>query len=155
MKKLFTFCASALLAFTLSAQDWQSEGTWYLGMGDATQITNLFSDQGMGTVLPTIGYTVQDNVVVYGRVANEMAYSGEGYDNIFSVGVMYFMDNGFTGILEAVDATEALGDRTLSLGVGKVISLGAIHDGMYVLPMIMSDKDMNMNSGIGFGFRFN
>ena len=155
MKKLFTLCASAMLAFTLSAQADQPQGTWYLGMGDATQLINIFSDQGVGAVSPTIGYAVKDNIVLYGGVTNANAFSDEGFDNTWTVGVQYFMDNGFIGIVEAMDATESvLDERLMSFGVGKMIMLGAITDSMYLMPTIMSDKDMNMNSGIIFGFRF-
>ena len=156
MKKLFTLCASAMLAFTLSAQADQPQGTWYLGTGDATQLINIFSDQGVGVISPSIGYAVRDNIVISGTVSNGAAFMDEGSeDNLFNLQLSYFMDNGFVGMIGAVDATESvLEERIMTFGIGKMIMLGAITDSMFLLPYIESDKDMNMNSGIAFGFRF-
>ena len=85
MKKLFTFCATALLAFTLSAQVEQAQGSWYLGTGaDATQLLNMFNDVGVSGMEATIGYAVKDDWIVSGTVSND------GTDNVMAMTVTYF-----------------------------------------------------------------
>ena len=67
MKKLFTLCASALLAFTLSAQAETSEGTYYLSTGDCTQFVK---DGGISFDNLSLGYAVNDDVVIMATVNN-------------------------------------------------------------------------------------
>ena len=57
MKKLFTLCASALLAFTLSAQSEHAQGSIYLGTGDATNFGELVREAQANTAAsdPTRG----------------------------------------------------------------------------------------------------
>tara|TARA_Y100001954_G_C15768119_1_gene582868 strand:- start:743 stop:1180 length:438 start_codon:yes stop_codon:yes gene_type:complete len=145
MKKLFTLCASALLAFTLSAQSEHAEGSIYLGTGDATQLLNLFQGVGM---TGTIGYAVQDDWVVQGTVTNDNAGN-----NTFNMEVRYYTNGfGFGVILN--DATETNGDRDMHLAVGKYLTVGSISDRLFCYPNITIDSDQNMSSGIQFGFRF-
>ena len=145
MKKLFTFCATALLAFTLSAQSEHAEGSFYLGTGDATDLFQLFSDDGI-SMDATIGYAVQDDLVVSGTVSND------GTDNLWTVGVTYY--TGGFGL--SVYAEDAMGDRTLSFGAGKYLPLGDefISQRLYVYPEVRVDADQNLSSRIAFGLRF-
>ena len=146
MKKLFTICASALLAFTLSAQSEHAQGSIYLGTGDATNLTNLFhTDMGIDA---TIGYAVQDDVVVSGTVSND----GAG-NNTWDVEVRYYKNGyGFSLIMD--DMMETNGDRGMVLGVGKYLTVGSISDRLFCYPNVTMDGDQNISSGIQFGFRF-
>jgi len=150
MKKLFTFCATALLAFTLSAQSEHAAGSIYLGTGDATQLLKLFSDDGI-SMSATIGYAVQDDVVVTGTVVPGGGEAGD--ENVMDLGVIYYT-NGFGFGLSINDAMEANGERAMALSVGKYLTLGDISDHLYVMPMISIDEDQNMTSSISFGMRF-
>ena len=148
MKKLFTLCASAVLAFTLSAQAEQPEGTWYFGTGDATNLLNLFSDNGIA-MSATIRYAVQDNWIVGGTV------SSTDEDNVFDIDVTYFT-KGFGFGVSLDNAMEANGeDRVMGFNVGKMVMVGSISDKLYIYPNISIDSDMeHMDSAISFGFRF-
>ena len=148
MKKLFTFCATALLAFTLSAQSEHASGSIYLGTGDATQLLKLFSDDGI-SMSATIGYAVQDDIVVSGTVTSEGLE-----ENNFDLGVTYYT-KGFGFGLSIANAMESNGgERSMALSVGKYLTLGDISDHLYVMPMISMDEDQNMTSSISFGMRF-
>ena len=146
MKKLFTLCASALLAFTLSAQSEHAQGSIYLGTGDATNLTNLFhTDMGIDA---TIGYAVKDDVVVSGTVSND----GAG-NNTWDVEVRYYKNGyGFSLIMD--DMMETNGDRGMVLGAGKYLTVGSISDRLFCYPNVTMDGDQNISSGIQFGFRF-
>ena len=145
MKKLFTFCATALLAFTLSAQSEHAQGSIYLGTGDATELLNLFTGVD---VSGTIGYAVQDDVVVSGTVTND----GAG-NNTWDVEVRYYKNGyGFSLIMD--DMMETNGDRGMVLGVGKYLTVGSISDRLFCYPNVTMDGDQNISSGIQFGFRF-
>jgi len=147
MKKLFTLCATALFALTLSAQVEQTEGSWYLGTGDATTLLNLFST-GV-EVTADIGYAVKDNMVIGGSVTPGL----ENGDNQWGISGYYFA-KGFGFGLHVYDVTEVLGERYMSLSVGKMVMLESISDKMYLYPNIQIDEDQNMLSGIGFGMKF-
>jgi hypothetical protein len=146
MKKLFTFCATALLAFTLSAQVEQAQGSWYLGTGaDATQLLNMFNDVGVSGMEATIGYAVQDDWIVSGTVSSE---SG---DNVMAMTVTYFK-SGFGFGLSVDDLMNS--DRNMNVSVGKMMMLGAVSDKLYLYPNVSMDEDQNMTSGISFGLKF-
>jgi len=146
MKKLFTFCATALLAFTLSAQVEQAQGSWYLGTGaDATQLLNMFNDVGVSGMEATIGYAVQDDWIVSGTVSND------GTDNVMAMTVTYFK-SGFGFGLSVDDLMNS--DRTMNVSVGKMMMLGAVSDKLYLYPNVSMDEDQNMTSGISFGLKF-
>ena len=114
MKKLFTLCASALLAFTLSAQSEHAQGSMYLGQGDATELLNIFGNDGNGINLnATMGYAVRDNIVVMFSVAG-MTHGGSDateavpyQDAVEAVDAVY---NEESGLLEhpAVEASPAV-----------------------------------------------
>ena len=83
MKKLFTLCASALLAFTLSAQSEHAQGSMYLGQGDATELINFFGNDNNGINLnATMGYAVRDNIVVMFSVAGMTAGGSEATEAV-------------------------------------------------------------------------
>ena len=146
MKKLFTFCATALLAFTLSAQVEQAQGSWYLGTGaDATQLLNMFNDEGVSGMEATIGYAVQDDWIVSGTVSND------GTDNVMAMTVTYFK-SGFGFGLSVDDLMNS--DRNMNVSVGKMMMLGAVSDKLYLYPNVSIDEDQNMTSGISFGLKF-
>jgi hypothetical protein len=146
MKKLFTFCATALLAFTLSAQVEQAQGSWYLGTGaDATQLLNMFNDVGVSGMEATIGYAVQDDWIVSGTVSSE---SG---DNVMAMTVTYFK-SGFGFGLSVDDLMNS--DRNMNVSVGKMMMLGAVSDKLYLYPNVSMDEDQKMTSGISFGLKF-
>jgi hypothetical protein len=146
MKKLFTFCATALLAFTLSAQVEQAQGSWYLGTGaDATQLLNMFNDEGVSGMEATIGYAVKDDWIVSGTVSND------GTDNVMAMTVTYFK-SGF-GFGLSVDDLMA-DERNMKLSAGKMMMLGAVSDKLYLYPNVSIDEDQNMTSGISFGLKF-
>jgi hypothetical protein len=147
MKKLFTFCATALLAFTLSAQVEQAQGSWYLGTGaDATQLLNMFNDEGVSGMEATIGYAVKDDWIVSGTVSND------GTDNVMAMTVTYFK-SGFGFGLSVDDLMNS--DRNMNVSVGKMMMLGAVSDKLYLYPNVSMDEDQNMTSGISFGLKFN
>ena len=146
MKKLFTFCATALLAFTLSAQVEQAQGSWYLGTGaDATQLLNMFNDVGVSGMEATIGYAVQDDWIVSGTVSND------GTDNVMAMTVTYFK-SGFGFGLSVDDLMNS--DRNMNVSVGKMMMLGAVSDKLYLYPNVSMDEDQKMTSGISFGLKF-
>ena len=146
MKKLFTLCASALLAFTLSAQVEQAEGSWYLGTGaDATQLLNMFNATGVDDITATIGYAVKDDWIVSGTVSND------GTDNVMAMTVTYFK-SGF-GFGLSVDDLMA-DERDMSVSVGKMMMLGSVSDKLYLYPNVSMDSDQNMTSSISFGLKF-
>jgi len=146
MKKLFTFCATALLAFTLSAQVEQAQGSWYLGTGaDATQLLNMFNDEGVSGMEATIGYAVKDDWIVSGTVSND------GTDNVMAMTVTYFK-SGFGFGLSVDDLMNS--DRNMNVSVGKMMMLGAVSDKLYLYPNVSMDEDQKMTSGISFGLKF-
>ena len=154
MKKLFTFCASALLAFTLSAQAEQPEGTWYLGAGNAEHLMNLFT----GVELTAeIGYAVKDDLIIGGTIKS---HGGTNEDeNVINADVIYFKNgSGFGAHIKNLTEVEGVegadGERSMAFSVGKMVMVGAISDRLYVYPNVEFDSDMNANSGISFGFRF-
>ena len=95
----------------------------------------------------TIGYAVQDDLIVGGTVSSE---DGE---NVYDLDVTYFK-NGFGFGVSLDDAMEANGDRTVGFNVGKMVMVGSISDKLFVYPNIAIDSDQNMESGISFGFKF-
>tara|TARA_B110000444_G_C18825556_1_gene590102 strand:+ start:199 stop:630 length:432 start_codon:yes stop_codon:yes gene_type:complete len=143
MKKLFTFCATALLAFTLSAQVEQAQGSWYLGTGsDATSLLNMFNAEGVSGMEATIGYAVKDDWIVSGTIT----------DGLTAMSVTYFTQ----GFGMGVSVDDLLSDdRELSLSAGKMMMLGSISDKLYLYPNVsMGVEDQEINTGISFGLKF-
>ena len=161
MKKLFTLCASALLAFTLSAQSEHAEGSYYLGTGDdATQLINLFTPTNI-ELNATIGYAVKDDVVLItsvtstGATTNDAGEEVDGY-NTWDLGVRYFGWNGFGVGIHWTNFNEGAegSSRSYELELGKYLTVGSISDRLYVYPNFRMDEDQGINSAIEFGFRF-
>ena len=161
MKKLFTLCASALLAFTLSAQSEHAEGSYYLGTGDdATQLINLFTPTNI-ELNATIGYAVKDDVVLItsvtstGEDATDPENVVDGY-NTWDLGVRYFGWNGFGVGIHWTNFNEGAegSSRSYELELGKYLTVGSISDRLYVYPNFRMDEDQGINSAIEFGFRF-
>ena len=146
MKKLFTFCVTAIMAFTLSAQDSMtlSKGDMVAGFtyNSAYDNDNLTDDLAI-----TIGYGISDNLAI---MATRDENNTGNDDAAINLGVRYFY-NGFYGQLnmnDVQDATEADEDATLS--VGKMFSLDWI-DGLYVDPNITLSRDDDDNTDTSFG----
>ena len=58
MKKFFlSICAVAMAATGMAQDASQPQGSWYLGSGDATELLQIFSDDGVG-LNATVGYAV-------------------------------------------------------------------------------------------------
>jgi hypothetical protein len=145
MKNLFTLCACAFFAITLSAQDSeQAAGSYYLGTGDATQLVNIFSSLSEVTIAPTIGYAVMDDLVVSGSI------NGLTDDLMLDLSVRYF----WNGVFFQAGAADIAGDASMSLGAGKYFSLGAVSDRFYVDPQINYNFDNGFVTSIGLGARF-
>ena len=145
MKTLFTLCACAFFAITLSAQDSeQAAGSYYLGTGDATQLVNIFSSLSEVTIAPTIGYAVMDDLVVSGSI------NGLTDDLMLDLSVRYF----WNGVFFQAGAADIAGDASMSLGAGKYFSLGAVSDRFYVDPQINYNFDNGFVTSIGLGARF-
>ena len=144
MKNLFTLCACAFFAITLSAQSDQAKGSYYLGTGDATQLVNIFSSLSEVTIAPTIGYAVMDDLVVSGSI------NGLTDDLMLDLSVRYF----WNGVFFQAGAADVAGDASMSLGAGKYFSLGAVSDRFYVDPQINYNFDNGFVTSIGLGARF-
>ena len=145
MKKLFTLCVIAMMAFTLSAQDSMtlSKGDMVAGFtyNSAYENENLTDDLAI-----TIGYGISDNFAIMATRDENT----DGDDASINLGVRYFY-NGFYGQLnmnDVQDATEADEDATLS--VGKMFSLDWV-DGLYVDPSMTLSRDDNDDTDMSFG----
>ena len=162
MKKLFTFCATALLACTLSAQADHAKGSMYLGVTDATQLFNIVGDEDMDLNF-TAGYAVSDGLIIFASMVQESYTDSLGtevdYDNsTINLGVRYFM-NGFYGQLNLNDFRDATGlspDATVSVGAMYNLNIGGL-DGLYVDPSITlardnDETDTQFNIGLGMKF---
>ncbi len=145
MKKFFTLCACACLAFTLSAQDSeQAAGSYYLGTGDATQLVNIFSSLSEVSIAPTIGYAIIDDLVVTGSI------NGPTDALMLDLSVRYF----WNGVFFQAGAADVAGDASISLGAGKYFTLGSVDDRFYVDPQINYNLDTGFSTTIGLGARF-
>ena len=151
MKNLLTLCAFALCTLTLSAQDEGSsmgaEGTFFLGAGDATQLLNIFSANGVGPVLPTVSYCVADDIAI------QLSMNGPTDGLAMNIAGAYFIDDYYVGA-RLYDVT-----GTMDLGVGgaKIIPfMGPLFVAPGIEYRFGLDDDASDNLGltIGFGARF-
>ena len=176
MKNLFTLCACALFTITLSAQSEQAAGSYYLGSGNALDLVNIFGgDVNMDV---TIGYAVIDDLVVSGSINSNSYMDAAAFSVTDTAGVVTTTDatyadainldlgvryfglplNGLfvqayaTNLLSAGDLDE--GSMSITLGVGKYFSLGAVSDRFYVDPQINYNLDNGFETKIGLGLRF-
>ena len=114
MKKLFTLCAAAAMAFTLSAQADISAGSMFLYTSDATQ----FVKQANGYDLDVnFGYAVQDNIVLSVGMAQNQDHLD---NNSINLGVRYFW-KGLFFQASVGDATQNLMDL---VGTGEYVQVG-------------------------------
>ena len=151
MKKLFTLCVVATMAFTLSAQMTLSKGDMVAGItyNSAYENESITDDLAL-----TIGYAVSDEFTIMATRDENT----DGEDASINLGVRYFY-NGFYGqlnMMDVQDATDADEDATMS--VGKMFALDWV-DGLYLDPSITlsglgSDNDTDTSFGVTLGMKF-
>jgi len=149
MKKLFTLCVVATMAFTLSAQMTLSKGDMVAGItyNSAYDNESITDDLAL-----TIGYAVSDEITIMATRDENTA----GEDASINLGVRYFY-NGFYGQLNMLDV-QGDSDQDPTLSVGKMFSLDWV-DGLYLDPNITlsrdSNDDMDTSFGMTLGMQFN
>ena len=134
------------MAATGMAQDAsQPQGSWYLGSGDATELLQLFSHDGV-SLDATVGYAVADNIVVTAQSS-----FGGAFDALdLSLGGQYFMGDYYVGL----NLNDPINDLGLDLNAGRYIDF---KDVLYVTPQLNLDGltgDPVMSISIGMGARF-
>ena len=133
------------MAATGMAQDAsQPQGSWYLGSGDATELLQIFSHDGVG-LDATVGYAVADDIVVTAQL-EESAFDVLA----LSLGGQYFMGDYFVG----VDLNDPINDLGLDLNAGRYIDF---KDVLYITPQLNVNSltgDPTMAISIGMGARF-
>lgn len=159
MKNLFTFCAAALLACTVSAQGTSlDKGSMIAGITFNSAYEN---DAIADDLAVTLGYAFSDNMAVM-MTRDENATSSE--DAAINLGVRYFHSSGFYAQANLNDVT---GDDDLatdheagwmSLGVGSLymLNLGSFEN-LYIDPAVVlsrSDEETDMSFTIGIGMKF-
>lgn len=155
MKKFFLSICTVALAVTGVAQDAsQPQGSWYLGMADATDVLNIFSS-GID-IAPTVGYAVADDIVVSLSINNSVdtlgnVLGGTSFDDLsLNLGAQYFMGDYYVGI-GLNDPANNLG---LDLNAGRYIPF---KDVLYITPQVgLMDLtgDPLLGIKIGMGARF-
>ena len=120
------------MAATGMAQDAsQPQGSWYLGSGDATELLQIFSHDGVG-LDATVGYAVADDIVVTAQ-----AGFGGAFDDLdLSIGGQYFMGDYYVGL----NLNDPINDLGLDLNAGRYIDF---KDVLYITPQL------NLNSLTG------
>ena len=157
MKKLFTFCVTAIMAFTLSAQDSMtlSKGDMVAGFtyNSAYENESLTDDLAI-----TVGYGISDNLAV--MITRDENNTGND-DAAINLGIRYFY-NGFYGQVNMNDIQDATVDsdgnsveEDATLSIGKMFSLEWM-DGLYVDPHITLSNadDTDMSFGMTLGMKF-
>ncbi len=134
------------MAATGMAQDAsQPQGSWYLGSGDATELLQIFSHDGVG-LDATVGYAVADDIVVTAQ-----AGFGGAFDALdLSIGGQYFMGDYYVGL----NLNDPINDLGLDLNAGRYIDF---KDVLYITPQLNLNSltgDPVMNITIGMGARF-
>ena len=134
------------MAATGMAQDAsQPQGSWYLGSGDATELLQIFSDDGVG-LNATVGYAVADDIVVTAQAG----FGGAFPDVDLSIGGQYFMGDYYVGL----NLNDPINDLGLDLNAGRYIDF---KDVLYITPQLNLNSltgDPVMNITIGMGARF-
>ena len=145
MKKFFlSICAVAMAATGMAQDASQPQGSWYLGSGDATELLQIFSHDGVG-LDATVGYAVADDIVVTAQL-EESAFDVLA----LSLGGQYFMGDYFVG----VDLNDPINDLGLDLNAGRYIDF---KDVLYITPQLNVNSltgDPTMAISIGMGARF-
>ena len=134
------------MAATGMAQDAsQPQGSWYLGSGDATELLQIFSHDGV-SLDATVGYAVADDIVVTAQ-----AGFGGAFDALdLSIGGQYFMGDYYVGL----NLNDPINDLGLDLNAGRYIDF---KDVLYITPQLNLNSltgDPVMNITIGMGARF-
>ena len=154
MKNLFTFCACALLACTMSAQ------TMTLAKGDMTGGFTYNSEYENEAIMDdlaiTVGYAFSDNMAIF--ATRDENNAGSDGDATWDLGLRYF-HKGFYGQLNLNDALgddeEGVEDEAMSLNIGAMmpLNIGSM-DGLYVDPYISlkADDDNEATDEMNFGF---
>ncbi|HAY56799.1 MAG TPA: hypothetical protein DCX49_05125 [Flavobacteriales bacterium] len=123
----------------------QPQGSWYLGSGDATELLQIFSHDGVG-LDATVGYAVADDIVVTAQ-----AGFGGAFDALdLSIGGQYFMGDYYVGL----NLNDPINDLGLDLNAGRYIDF---KDVLYITPQLNLNSltgDPEMNITIGMGARF-
>ena len=123
----------------------QPQGSWYLGSGDATELLQIFSHDGVG-LDATVGYAVADDIVVTAQ-----AGFGGAFDALdLSIGGQYFMGDYYVGL----NLNDPINDLGLDLNAGRYIDF---KDVLYITPQLNLNSltgDPVMNITIGMGARF-
>lgn len=134
------------MAATGMAQDAsQPQGSWYLGSGNATELLQIFSHEGV-ELDATVGYAVADDIVVTAQ-----AGFGGAFDALdLSIGGQYFMGDYYVGLI----LNDPINDLGLDLNAGRYIDF---KDVLYITPQLNLNSltgDPVMNITIGMGARF-
>ena len=112
MKKLFTLCATAAMALTLSAQSDISEGSMFVYTSDATQ----FVKSNPYDLDINFGYAIQDNIVLHvGIDQNE----GLGEETSFNLGARYF----WKGLFFQATVGDAMQNLMQLVGTGTYVQV--------------------------------
>lgn len=145
MKKFFlSICAVAMAATGMAQDASQPQGSWYLGSGDATELLQIFSHEGV-SLDAIVGYAVADDIVVTAQL-EESAFDVLA----LSLGGQYFMGDYFVG----VDLNDPINDLGLDLNAGRYIDF---KDVLYITPQLNVNSltgDPTMAITIGMGARF-
>ena len=143
MKKFFlSICAVAMAATGMAQDASQPQGSWYLGSGDATELLQIFSHDGVG-LDATVGYAVADDIVVTAQLEG-------AFDVLACPRRQYFMGDYFVG----VDLNDPINDLGLDLNAGRYIDF---KDVLYITPQLNVNSltgDPTMAISIGMGARF-
>ena len=157
MKNLFTFCAAALLACTVSAQGTSlDKGSMTAGI----TFNSAYENDAIADDLAfTVGYAVSDEITIMAtRDENNLA---EGADPAFNLGLRYFY-NGFYGQVNMNDVTgDADTDMTLSVGSMFMIDVASFEN-LYIDPAVVlsrsdndaGDSETDMSFTVGIGMKF-
>jgi hypothetical protein len=135
MKKMFlTF---ALAIGTLCTINAQSQGDWYVGTGDVSNVAWT-----EWAISPTIGYGVTDDIMLSASVSQDSASEMN-----LDVSARYFIN----GYFLYASASELSLDN-LSVGAGRMFTL---RKGIYVDPKLVYDLNTETtNLSLGFGLKF-
>ena len=152
MKNLFTFCAAALLACTVSAQGTSlDKGSMTAGI----TFNSAYENEAIADDLAfTVGYAVSDAITIM-ATRDENAATGEE-DAAFNLGLRYFY-NGFYGQVNMNDVTgDSDSDMTLSVGSMFMIDVASFEN-LYIDPAVVlsrTDDETDMSFTVGIGMKF-
>ncbi len=135
MRKLIL---TMVLACGMIAASAQSNGDWYVGTGD---ISNVSWTEW--AVSPTVGYAISDKLMVGCSVSQADSTADMNID----FHARYFMKGYFAYV-----ATEGLSTDNLALGLGKMFT---IRNNVFVDPKVVYNTGTKTtNLTLGFGLKF-